>query len=274
MRDILYFADNFAHWRGGAHFAARLVAWQDGTLTGAFVYPSPLATMPPVIAPDVLSVVMESSCELERKALAAGPGFAAWAMGERVERSLWQVAEGYTPDVLAHLGNWHDALVLERGDGAWTSPAALGQLVLMSRLPTFLVAADAVLPERLGCVCLAWNGAAEGLRAIHAALPLLTQAERVVLLQGPLRASYAEGGWRPAFDIGAYFRRHDLSVDRHALEGSDDEAGAALLAACQAQGADLLVMGAYGHTRLREWVFGGATRHVLHHATLPVLMRH
>lgn len=41
MRDILYFADNFAHWRGGAHFAARLVAWQDGTLTGAFVYPSP-----------------------------------------------------------------------------------------------------------------------------------------------------------------------------------------------------------------------------------------
>ena len=112
-------------------------------------------------------------------------------------------------------------LVLERGTVPGTSPAALGQLVLMSRLPTFLVAAaDAVLPSAWAASSLLpGTCGGRGVRAIHAALPLLTQAERVVLLQGPLRASYAEGGWRPASDIGAYFRRHDLS-GAPALEGA------------------------------------------------------
>jgi nucleotide-binding universal stress UspA family protein len=66
-------------------------------------------------------------------------------------------------------------------------------------------------------------------------------------------------------------QRHGLTVDSHRADQPDGDAGEVLLALCRSQGADLLVMGAYGHTRLRELVFGGATRHVLRTATLPVL---
>ena len=69
----------------------------------------------------------------------------------------------------------------------------------------------------------------------------------------------------------AMLRRHGVAVQAHKVDEPDGNAGEVLLAQCSAHGADLLVMGAYGHTRLRELVFGGATRHVLREATLPVL---
>jgi nucleotide-binding universal stress UspA family protein len=66
-------------------------------------------------------------------------------------------------------------------------------------------------------------------------------------------------------------RRHGVAIKPRRIDGSDDDAGGVLLAQAAAQGADLLVMGAYGHSRLRELVFGGATRHVLREASLPVV---
>jgi nucleotide-binding universal stress UspA family protein len=69
----------------------------------------------------------------------------------------------------------------------------------------------------------------------------------------------------------AMLRRHGLTVQPHKVDEPDGNAGEVLLAQAAAHAADLLVMGAYGHTRLREMVFGGATRHVLREATLPVL---
>ena len=69
----------------------------------------------------------------------------------------------------------------------------------------------------------------------------------------------------------AMLRRHGVNVHPHKVDEPDGNAGEVLLAQAAAHGADLLVMGAYGHTRLREMVFGGATRHVLREATLPVL---
>jgi nucleotide-binding universal stress UspA family protein len=66
-------------------------------------------------------------------------------------------------------------------------------------------------------------------------------------------------------------RRHGVAVQPEQLDQPDGDAGEALLAHAAALGADLLVMGAYGHARLRELVFGGATRHVLRAASLPVL---
>jgi nucleotide-binding universal stress UspA family protein len=66
-----------------------------------------------------------------------------------------------------------------------------------------------------------------------------------------------------------------VKVESRALQGgSESDVGAAVLAAAGDVGAGLLVMGAYGHTRFREWVLGGVTRHVLAHAALPVLLRH
>ncbi|MCB1487075.1 MAG: universal stress protein, partial [Bauldia sp.] len=74
--------------------------------------------------------------------------------------------------------------------------------------------------------------------------------------------------------IGAYLARHDLNVTVRTIPNGAGGAGQALLSFAAAENADWMVMGAYGHSRLREFLLGGATRHALANATLPILMSH
>ena len=112
------------------------------------------------------------------------------------------------------------------------------------------------------------------MRAIHAAMPLLQRATRVVLLEGPLRRTYPEIAWKPPFDMSAYLVRHGVKLESRSLDADDEHAGAGILNAASELKAELLVMGAYGRNRFSEWALGGATRHILHHTHLPVFMRH
>ena len=114
-------------------------------------------------------------------------------------------------------------------------------------------------------VLVAWNGKREAARAAHDALPFLRAAERVVL------CAVGEVAGAGLDDAAGMLRRHGVPVRAERVAGGDLHAGEILLARAAADRADLLVLGAYGHSRLRELVLGGATRHVLHHATLPVL---
>jgi nucleotide-binding universal stress UspA family protein len=81
-------------------------------------------------------------------------------------------------------------------------------------------------------------------------------------------------GELPGADIALYLARHDVQVDVQRLEGNDIDVGNALLSHAADRDSDLLVMGCYGHSRLREWVLGGATRTILHSMTVPVVMAH
>jgi nucleotide-binding universal stress UspA family protein len=102
------------------------------------------------------------------------------------------------------------------------------------------------------------------------AVPFLVRAEQVTLIAadlGPERRAQMDRAL-------ACLERHGVTAQARNLPGADIDAGDVLLNAIADQGADLLVMGAYGHSRLRELVLGGATRHVLRHMTAPVLMSH
>jgi nucleotide-binding universal stress UspA family protein len=178
---------------------------------------------------------------------------------------LWQEAEGYRDDLLAEAAKTAD-LVLASRTGAKGSdvPDVLDQLVTAAGIPVLAVPADA--SADIGrTVLVGWNGAREATRAAHDALPFLLSAKRVIL------CAVGEGAATSLGAAVAMLQRHSVSVDSQQVDGQDANAGEVLLAQAAAQGADLLVMGAYGHSRLRELVFGGATRHVLREATLPVL---
>lgn len=124
--------------------------------------------------------------------------------------------------------------------------------------------------ERLGqIVALAWNRSREAVRATAMALPLLGAAKRVVILTGRDRDDAA----RPSM-LADYLAGHGIAAKTWAFTPGNGSMGDQLLAEAGKAGADLLVMGAYGHSRLRELVLGGATRGVLSHGDLPVLMVH
>lgn len=119
-------------------------------------------------------------------------------------------------------------------------------------------------------VLVAWNGSREAARALHDALPILEQADRVVVLVINPKAA----GRIPGADIAAHLARHGVRAEAAHTPSAGISVGDALLSRVADLGCDLIVMGAYGHSRMREFVMGGATSHILDHMTVPVLMAH
>lgn len=132
-----------------------------------------------------------------------------------------------------------------------------------------------VMPPTVGelgekCVAIAWNGSIEAGRAIAAALPLLAGAGSVEVF-----SIGEEDKWGGEIeDVLAYLAWHGVAANGQALDAGPRTVGVSLLSAAAAAGADLLVMGAYTHSRLHRLIFGGVTREVLSSATIPVLMAH
>jgi nucleotide-binding universal stress UspA family protein len=121
-------------------------------------------------------------------------------------------------------------------------------------------------------VLIAWDGSMEATRAIAGALPLLQRAANVTVVAFNPDASNAHGE-QPGADIALYLARHEVKVEVSTPD-TDDDIGNALLSLAATLGVDLIVMGGYGHSRLREMVLGGVTRTVLNTMTVPVLMSH
>jgi nucleotide-binding universal stress UspA family protein len=132
-----------------------------------------------------------------------------------------------------------------------------------------LVAGLAEAESHCERIIVAWNGGAEAARAITAALPFLAAAEvTVVTVRGE-----RDDGERGLSDVAEYLAWHGVVARTHAVI-TRAPVGEALLEAAVAVGADLVVMGGYSHSRLRELILGGVTRHMLEKAALPLLVAH
>lgn len=121
-------------------------------------------------------------------------------------------------------------------------------------------------------VLVAWNASREAARAVNDALPFLAAAEKVTVLAIDPRSG--KHGEEPGFDISLHLARHGVKAEIERTVAGEVGVGDVLLSRAADLGADLLVMGLYGHTRARELLLGGASRTVLETMTLPVLMSH
>ena len=222
--------------------------------------------------------------QAQRSCAVAHEAFLRWAERQGVELAAasgprtWDVTAGWrewagTPETaIADLGRFADLIVLARPDAA-SEDRRMAQikLALFDAGRPVLVAPPQP-PEHLGrSAMIAWNASREALHALTGALPLLSRMHRVVVLTigetqhaNPVRDE----------ELLDYLACHGLKPERVNLEPSRQGAGAHLLHEAAAMGADLLVMGGYTHSRMREAILGGATRHVLEHAELPVLLAH
>lgn len=119
-------------------------------------------------------------------------------------------------------------------------------------------------------VAISWNGSAEAARAVAASMALIEDAEKVLIL------SIGGGDTFPdaATQLNNYLAWHGVCAEIETSPVSDSQVGETVLKRCGEWNADLLVMGAYTHSRLRQLIMGGVTRHVLAEATLPVVMVH
>jgi len=124
----------------------------------------------------------------------------------------------------------------------------------------------AVLPPRRAIV--AWDGSREAARAANDAIPLLQLAEFVLVVDA------RDAGDHLGAELVAHLVRHEVKAELRQVASSGSGIAEILLAQAHADAADLLVMGGYGHSRLREMMLGGTTRSILEHMSLPVLFSH
>jgi nucleotide-binding universal stress UspA family protein len=137
--------------------------------------------------------------------------------------------------------------------------------------PVFIVPFVQTAAPKFGKALIAWDGGAPAARAIADAMPLLTRAGRVEVVTIVDRR--VDENELPGFNITRHLARHGINAELHKLPGGTDPASI-LLSFAADTGSDYLVMGGYGHSRLREFALGGTTRTILQSMTLPVLMAH
>ncbi|MEO8713443.1 MAG: universal stress protein [Acetobacteraceae bacterium] len=176
---------------------------------------------------------------------------------------------GREEDVVAQQARLADVTVVphpEAGEDV-SSSDALHAVLFDSGRPV-LVSPRVALPTIGTRVCLGWNGTAESASAVSAALPWLKRAEAVRILSSEGYQRRGPG----APELAAYLALHGVDADAEVFRPRQGAVGAALLAAAKDFGCDLLAMGAYSHSRLRQLILGGVTRHVLENSALPVMM--
>jgi nucleotide-binding universal stress UspA family protein len=187
----------------------------------------------------------------------------------------WRVTQGGIAAQLAYQARCVDLVIVGQLDpdrppfGSAVPPPE--QIVLSSGRPV-LVVPNAARFQGIGDrVLVAWNGGREAARAVNDALPFLVKASSVTVLTVNPEVARAEA---PAVDIIRHLARHGVRADATHKLAADIGVGDALLNHATELPTDLVVMGAYGYSCLRELVLGGATRSVLRHMTVPVLMSH
>ena len=193
------------------------------------------------------------------------------------DRAEWRTSKADALDAVTLQARYADLVVVGQKNPEWPSgvnkdfehsvPLAAGRPVLVvpyafERRP---------VGQR---VLVAWNASREAARAVSDALPLLKRARQVQVVAFRPEKSAAAHGEEPGADIALYLARHGVKVTVSRYDAPDVDIGNQLLSRAFDLSADLIVMGAWGHSRLRELVLGGATRTLLDSMTVPVLMAH
>jgi nucleotide-binding universal stress UspA family protein len=148
------------------------------------------------------------------------------------------------------------------------------RIVMDSGRPVLVVPAFGTFTQCGPRALVGWNGRREAARAAFDAVPLLQACEAVRVTWLDPQDDMEVPGSLAGAELATSLARHGVKVTAEAMPTSGIGAGEALLSHASDLGADLLVMGAYGHSRTREYVFGGATRTILGSMTIPVLMSH
>ncbi len=274
FKDILVYVDAAKMAPICLDVATGLAEAHDAHLTALHVSPPPfvMGDFGPGGAAEVIRWQEEQAkrlAEQAEKEVAA----ARQRSGRAIE---WRKASGEIPPTVQLHAHYADLVVVGQGrrdDDESTVADVLPETIVMgSGRPALVVPMYGKFPRLGEQVLVAWNRTREAARAVHDALPILTRAKSVKILEvNPAKEATPH---LSGVDIATHLARHGVKAEVEAATVSDIEIGPTILSRAADLGVDLLVMGAYGHSRLREFVRGGATRHLLQHMTVPVLMSH
>lgn len=270
-KTIVLHLDTTAHARPRVDLACALAARMASHLVGLAVL-SPLSipgTAPTEVVVDLLSEQWES----DRRALEeAGAAFAAQAQAKGLASVEPRFVVGIPEFAVSLHARYADLVIV--GQGPSSEGGIAENVVLNAGRPVLVVPRTQERQSFGERIMVAWNARREATRALTDALPMLRCAKQVDIVTVNAEPKSEGHGDVPGADIALYLARHGVNANVLATSAAGADVGAWLLSRAADLGADMIVMGAYGHSRLRELVLGGATRTVLESMTVPVLMSH
>ncbi len=283
IKDLAVAYNGSTNSKAALGFAIQMCKKYDAALTGIHVRmpisfePQVQRWMPKEVLASLKTAGEEGAREIEtgfREAVAAA-GFSG--------PLEWLVEEGQTNDHLARLSRYHDLLVIgqfsEAGDNKRLKVRA-EDLVIRSGKPLIIVPNGYQVRPFEEHAAVAWDGSRPAARALTDAMQILETKKRldVVTITAPSGKSGAKSGKtdapKPGHDLIRHLKHHGIEARIVSLAASKDQVGATILGHCAETQPDVLVMGAYGHARLREDLFGGVTRTILQTMNVPVFMSH
>ncbi len=264
--------------------AALQLARKDGAhINAVFMRPEPAAlaaTMPDMlIAAGITSEYIEN--EGHAAEAAAKAKFEAWSQtnnigvepagdGVRTASASWRERVGPVESVVVELGRVSDITILNRPDSYdAVTFRAFDAAVFETGRPTLIVP-EKVPENLLHHIIVAWNSSIEVTRAVAGAMSMLSGADHVSVFTAPAHTDEAIRD----LHLGEQLAWHGIHAHYLPVVVASESVGPALLKAAQDHRATMLVMGAYTHSRIRELLLGGVTRHIVKHAHIPVLMMH
>ena len=276
-KNIVVHLDNSAGCQNRLQTAFALAREFDGNITGLFVVP--LYVVPSYVEAQIsvdlindvtdkaIARAQETVAEYQKMADDAGVRFQA------------HVLEGQVIPVLREHSKYADLLMLGQDDPKDPDNASYGladALLFEGACPCLVVPHSGKLAVPGKRVLITWNASRESARALHAALPILQSAETVVVLSSEPDAGNNDlANGHPHTDaLNQYLQSHGIEAITGGLGDPDANPSDAICGQSAEMNADLIVMGAYGHTRLREIILGGATHDLLKRAPVCLLLAH
>jgi nucleotide-binding universal stress UspA family protein len=260
------------------NLAAGIAAKQNAHVVGLYVVPA--VRVYPAIGPGMAAQVVEDVREFfNARSDQVKQQFEAHMRQQTIEAE-WRLVDSSYPDIAAAViehGLQSDLIIVNQVNPESMAGIELDfteRVVMESGRPVLIVPSFGEFRECGHTVLVGWNATREAARAAFDSVPILRHAGAVRVAWVDPQESLDGPGFLPGAELATALARHGVKVTAEGIPTSGIGAGEALLSHASDLGADLLVMGAYGHNRLREYVFGGATRTILQSMTVPVLMSH
>ena len=270
IKDILVHVDDGKPVEARLRAAANLAARYGAHLTGLYVAMPP--TLPGYVAVEIPIEIIEIQAGRAKETQARAERQFHHALETARVEGDWRAEEGDPSECLTRQARYHDLVVLGQQEDPPLYPDMPDLVVLSAGRPVLVIPYVGRYDQIGERVMVAWDGSRTAARALNDALPILGRAGNVgVIGVGPGQGDRDPGR---GDDICRYLARHGVKAEAGQAYAEDISVADMLLSRAADGGADLFVMGAYGHARWRELVLGGVTRHMLAHMTLPIFMSH
>ena len=273
-KTILVHIDSGMHTEKRLAVAINLTKKYDAYLVGLYVFS-------PYIPPGYIMAQMGAEIEAAQNKIAvesmsrAEEVFRKQTSAAGLHDIEWQTAYTEPVHAMSLCAQYADLVVIGQSDSKDDSGVDMDfpeRLVLTAGRPVLILPNAGDFPTIGKRIIVAWNGSQEAMRAISNATPFLSSADKVYVMV--VNSETSTKDIIQSENMVHYLERLGIQAEVKDLHGIEIDVGNELLSSASDLSADLIVMGCYGHSRLREWVLGGATRTILESMTVPVLMSH